>query len=31
LTVYGKLPDSAANQAVPSGSYTDTITVTVNY
>jgi spore coat protein U-like protein len=31
LTVYGKLPDSAANQAIPPGSYTDTITVTVNY
>jgi spore coat protein U-like protein len=31
LTVYGKLPDSAANQAIPPGSYNDTITVTVNY
>jgi spore coat protein U-like protein len=31
LTVYGKLPDSTANQGVPPGSYSDTITVTVNY
>ncbi len=31
ITVYGKLPDSAANQAVPAGSYTDTITVSVAY
>jgi spore coat protein U-like protein len=31
LTVYGRLPDSAANQAIPPGSYSDTITVTVNY
>jgi spore coat protein U-like protein len=31
LTVYGKLPDSTANQAVTTGSYSDTITVTVNY
>lgn len=31
LTVYGQLPDSAANQAKPPASYTDTITVTVTY
>ncbi|MBS0379727.1 MAG: spore coat protein U domain-containing protein [Proteobacteria bacterium] len=30
-TVYGQLVDSAANQGVPPGSYTDTITVTVSY
>jgi spore coat protein U-like protein len=31
-TVYGALPDSAANQALPpGGTYTDTITVTVSY
>jgi spore coat protein U-like protein len=30
-TVYGQLVDSAANQAVPPGSYTDTITVDVAY
>jgi spore coat protein U-like protein len=31
LTVYGQLPDSAANQAAIPGSYSDTITVTVSY
>jgi spore coat protein U-like protein len=32
LTVYGQLPDSAANQgAVPATTYADTITVTVAY
>jgi len=30
-TVYGRLVDSAANQAVSAGSYSDTITVTVTY
>jgi spore coat protein U-like protein len=30
-TVYGQLVDSAANQAVPPGSYSDTITVNVAY
>ena len=30
-TVYGLLPDNAANQAAPAGSYSDTITVTVAY
>ena len=29
VTVFGQLPDSAANQAAVPGSYTDTITVTV--
>jgi spore coat protein U-like protein len=29
--VYGRLPDSVANQAAVPGSYTDTITVTVSY
>jgi spore coat protein U-like protein len=29
--VYGRLPDSAANQAALPGSYSDTITVTVTY
>lgn len=31
LTVFGSLPDSAANQATVPGNYTDTITVTVTY
>ena len=31
VTVFGQLPDSAANQAAVPGSYTDTITVTVTY
>ncbi|MEO7208980.1 MAG: spore coat protein U domain-containing protein [Steroidobacteraceae bacterium] len=31
VTVFGQLPDSAANQATVPGSYTDTITVTVTY
>jgi spore coat protein U-like protein len=31
LTVYGNLPDNAANQAVPPNTYTDTITVSVGY
>lgn len=30
-TVYGRLVDSAANQAVSAGSYADTVTVTVTY
>lgn len=30
-TVYGVLPDNAFNQGAPSGSYTDSITVTVTY
>lgn len=30
-TVYGRLTDSAANQAASAGSYSDTITVTVTY
>jgi spore coat protein U-like protein len=31
VTVYGSLPDNAANQAVTTGAYTDTISVTVTY
>jgi spore coat protein U-like protein len=31
LTVYGSLPDNAANQAVPPNAYTDTVTVSVAY
>jgi spore coat protein U-like protein len=31
LTVYGQLPDSATNQSAVTGSYTDTVTVTVTY
>ncbi|MDP9084382.1 MAG: spore coat protein U domain-containing protein [Pseudomonadota bacterium] len=31
VTVFGQLPDSAANQAAVPGSYSDTITVTVSY
>jgi spore coat protein U-like protein len=31
VTVFGQLPDSAANQATVPGSYADTITVTVTY
>jgi ApbE superfamily uncharacterized protein (UPF0280 family) len=31
VTVFGQLPDSAANQAAVPGSYTDTITVTITY
>lgn len=31
MTVYGNLPDNAANQAVPPNAYTDTITVSVSY
>ncbi|MDH4105140.1 MAG: spore coat protein U domain-containing protein, partial [Gammaproteobacteria bacterium] len=31
LTVFGQLPDNAFNQGAPSGSYNDTITVTVTY
>jgi spore coat protein U-like protein len=31
LTVFGSLPDSAANQAVSTGAYADTISVTVTY
>jgi spore coat protein U-like protein len=30
-TVYGQLPDNAANQASIPGTYTDTVTVTVTY
>jgi spore coat protein U domain-containing protein, fimbrial subunit CupE1/2/3/6 len=30
-TVYGQLPDSAANQAAVTGNFSDTITVTVTY
>jgi spore coat protein U-like protein len=30
-TVYGLLPNSVANQDAPAGTYTDTITVTVDY
>jgi spore coat protein U-like protein len=30
-TVYGQLPDSTNNQNAPTGSYTDSITVTVEY
>ena len=30
-TVYGQVVDSAANQAIPTGTYTDTITVNVQY
>ena len=30
-TVFGQLPDNAFNQGAPSGSYNDTITVTVTY
>ena len=31
LTVFGSLPDNAANQAVSTGAYADTINVTVTY
>jgi spore coat protein U-like protein len=31
VTVFGQLPDNAANQAAIPGNYTDTITVTVTY
>lgn len=31
LTVYGQLPDSATNQNVVPGSYSDTITATITY
>ena len=31
VTVFGQVPDSAANQAAVAGNYTDTITVTVTY
>lgn len=31
FTVYGRLPDSALNQAAVTGAYSDTITVTVTY
>jgi len=31
VTVYGQLPDSATNQSAVTGSYSDTITVTVTY
>jgi spore coat protein U-like protein len=31
VTVFGQLPDNAANQTAVPGSYTDTVTVTVTY
>jgi spore coat protein U-like protein len=31
ISVFGQLPDSTANQNAPTGSYSDTITVTVTY
>lgn len=31
LTVYGRISDNVANQSQPTGSYSDTITVTVTY
>ena len=31
LTVYGKVPDSAPNKAVPPGTYSDTILVVLQY
>jgi spore coat protein U-like protein len=31
LTVYGQVPDNAANQSAVPGAYSDTITVTVSY
>jgi spore coat protein U-like protein len=31
LPVYGRLPDSAANQLVPVGNYSDSITATITY
>jgi spore coat protein U-like protein len=31
VTVFGQLPDNAANQAAVPGSYADTITVTITY
>jgi spore coat protein U-like protein len=31
LTVYGEVPDSAANQTAPPGSYSDTILVVLTY
>ena len=31
LTVYGQVPDNAANQVLPAGNYTDTVTVTVTF
>lgn len=31
INVFGQLPDSATNQNAPTGSYSDTITVTVTY
>jgi spore coat protein U-like protein len=31
LNVYGRVPDSVANQGVPAGNYTDTVTVTVTW
>jgi len=31
LTVYGQVPDNTANQGVPAGAYTDTVTVTVTF
>jgi spore coat protein U-like protein len=30
-TVYGQIPNSTANQAAPTGSYTDSVQVTVEY
>jgi spore coat protein U-like protein len=31
LTVYGRIPDSAANQATTPGAYSDTILVVMTY
>ena len=31
LTVYGRIPDNVANQTLPAGAYSDTVTVTVTY
>ena len=31
LTVYGRIPDTVANQGLPAGNYTDTVTVTVTW
>jgi spore coat protein U-like protein len=31
LNVYGRVPDTVANQSVPAGNYTDTVTVTVTW
>jgi spore coat protein U-like protein len=31
LTIYGRIPDNAPNQAIPAGSYSQTLTITVSY